>query len=67
MEPSPFELPIAEMPTRVDLAPRVLWMDDCYLSLHTIWAPSIALSLVHLSIRDFPPTVDMLIWMDRDH
>jgi hypothetical protein len=36
-EPSPFELAIAETPTRLDLAPRVLWMDGCYPSLHIIW------------------------------
>jgi hypothetical protein len=28
MKLSPFELPNAETPTRLDLAPRVLWMDD---------------------------------------
>jgi hypothetical protein len=41
MKPSPFELATAEKPTRLDLVPRVLWMDDCCSSLHTIWARSI--------------------------
>jgi hypothetical protein len=27
-----------EMPTRLDLAPHVLWMDDCYSPLHTMGA-----------------------------
>jgi hypothetical protein len=41
MKPSPFELATAEKPMRLDLAPRVLWVDDCCSSLHTIWARSI--------------------------
>jgi hypothetical protein len=42
---SPFELATAEKPTRLDLAPRVPWMDDCYSSLYTIWARSVCANL----------------------
>ena len=38
MKFSPLELLNAETPTRLDLAPLVLWMDGCYSPLHTMGA-----------------------------
>jgi hypothetical protein len=35
MKLSPFELSNAETPTRLDLVPCILWMDDCHPLLHT--------------------------------
>jgi hypothetical protein len=36
MKLSPLKLLKAETPTRLDLAPRILWMDDYYSPLHTM-------------------------------
>jgi hypothetical protein len=38
MKFSPLELLNSETPTRLDLAPRILWMDGCNSSLHTMGA-----------------------------
>jgi hypothetical protein len=38
IKPSPFELATVEKTMRVDLMPRILWIEGYYSSLHTIWA-----------------------------